>query len=194
MPTNRKKLTDYQILSELLNGKIEESDLSAHQTDKLRRVRRVYNMLLDAASNIMIVEDLSHEFGLSDAQAWRDLHLTEALYGNMRVSNKNMKRQVAENMALETYRLARDSGDVKGMAAANRNYNDATGIGIEDMDLPDFDKLQPNFYAVVLDEEIRGLFMDLIKKSGGSLDLSKVIENAEDAQIDNSEGTDKKGN
>lgn len=179
----RNKLSDYQVLTDYVNGKIDREDLTFHQQNKLKRVTLVYDQLLDAQSNNIIIERLQDNFQLSMAQAWRDLHLSEALFGNLRQSNKAMKRQIAENMALETYRQAKRTGDLKAMAAANRNYIAATGIENEDLDLPDFDKLQPNIYAVVLDDDVRQLFTDFIQNSGGSLDLTKLIEKAEDAQI-----------
>jgi hypothetical protein len=180
---SRNRMNDYQVLSQYLSGKIEEDEMTEHQKLKLRRARKVYELLLNAQSNNIIVENLINDFGLSVAQAWRDLHLAEALFGNLRESNKAMKRQIAENMALETYRVAKKLDDARGMAAANKNYIEATGVGLEDSNLPDFEKLQPNIYVTVLDEDVRAMFQKFIEKSGGSLDLTKLIEKAEDAQV-----------
>ena len=181
MPSTREKPTDYQALHDLIVGKIEEAELTEHQLDRLRRIRAAYAMLLDVQSAFLITGKLMKQFEISQSQAFRDIRLTEMLFGAIRKGNKDFKRIRAEEMALETYRLARVQNNLKGMAAANRNYILATGCNIEDPDLPDFDKLEPSIYPIVLDEEIRKMLMNFIGSSG-SLDLTKLIKDAEEAE------------
>lgn len=172
------KASDFDRLEQLFTGKIDEEELTLHQAERLERIRATQAMLMDAKGSGQIVKKLNKVYGISQAQAWRDIQLTELLFGKLRKANKEFKRSIAENMALETYRLARKDKDARGMAAANRNYIEATGCNIEDPDLPDFEKLQPSLYPIVLDDAIRKLLLNFIG-SGGSLDLTKLIQHAE---------------
>ena len=154
MEITRNKLTDYQVLYDHLSGKIEEEQLTAHQLEKLHRIRACYGFLLSAKSTFFTIGSLIKTFQISQSQAYRDLRLTEKLFGEIRKSNKAIKRQIAENMALETYRMAKIMGDFRGMNSATKNYIDATGCNIDDPELPDFEKMRPSVNVIMVDESL----------------------------------------
>lgn len=192
----REKARDIEVIQEYFAGTKTEEELTAHQLEKLRRIRTAHAGLLAFKSNFMIIGMLMKTFDISQAQAYRDINDTNFIHGNFRKSNRELKRHIAEEMALETYRIAKDQGDVKGMSAANRNYIEATGISIADPDIPDFDKLQPSVYPIILSKNLEDMIEKLLS-SPGSINLSKFYnqqaENAEYTELRDTERTDQEG-
>lgn len=178
--STRDRASDFEVLSNLMMGRIEEDDLTEHQLTKLRQVRCAHAMLLDVQGTFMIVGKLMQIFDISQSQAFRTVKLTEMLFGAQRKANKEFKRQIAEEMAKETYRMAKEAKDFKAMAAANRAYNEATGINIEDPELPDFEKLQPSLNIVVINPDIESRVKDLLAQ--GPLDLAELRKNKPPAE------------
>lgn len=180
----RNKPKDIEALQEYFDGSKEEEELTYHQREKLARIRTAHAGLLSFKSNFSILGNLMKTFDISHAQAYRDINDTQFIFGNFRKSNKEVKRHIAEEMALETYRTAQYMGDTKGMAAATRNYIDATGISVNDPDIPDFEKLQPSVYPIVIAKELEGMIEKLLA-SPGSVNLSKFYnQQAENAEYE----------
>ena len=180
--TSRNKPKDSQVLMEFFQGQLELEELTQHQKERLDRIRAIHAALLDFKGTPTILTILKDAYGLSSAQAYRDINLCHFIFGNMRKANKEMKRHRAEQMALETYNLAWEQQDTKGMAMANKNYIEASGISKEDPDLPDFTKLQPSVYPIIPDDTTKKLLEQLLSQKG-ALNLSKIMnEQAEDAE------------
>lgn len=178
----RDKASDIEVLNRLLMGDLEESDLTEHQMTKLRQMRSAHAMLLDLTPTFQVIGKLMQVFDISQSQAWRVVKMTEQLLGSNRKANKEFKRMIAEEMAKETYRMAKKAGDSKAMAAANRAYNEATGINIEDPELPDFEKLQPSLNIIVINPDIESRVLELL--SQGPLDLAELRKHKEQAVVD----------
>ena len=174
----RNRTSDTQVLQEYFSGLRAIEDLSEHHQERLTRIRAIHAALLK----------------FSQAQAYRDINLCHFIFGDMRKANKEVKRHIAEQMALEIYRKAKKADDFKAMNAANRNYIEATGIKIEDPDIPDFEKLQPSVYPIIVDERL-GAMLEQLLAVPGTVNLSKFYnqqaENAEYAELP--ERTDPEG-
>ena len=153
---SRKKFTDYEVLEKVFTGEFELDELTDHQREKHDRIRSVHALLMKFQSNSKIVKKMRTLYRISQSQVYRDIAMTEALYGSIRKSNKEYNRMRSEQMALETYRIALKDKDTRGMAAANRNFNEATGINIEDPDLP-FERLETQPNIVVVPDNILAL-------------------------------------
>lgn len=179
MAKERNKITDLQVIREYFNLEREEATLTAHQKDKLHRIRAAYGLLLGAHSNFFIVGTLMRTFKISQAQAYREIRDAETLFGAKK-ANKQIKRQIAEEMAKEAYRLAKAKGDQKTMVSAVRAYNEATGINIEDPDLPEFEKIQPSLIVTVLPEGVEKGILNLLE--GGVVNLNKMPVEAQDIE------------
>lgn len=171
----RNKPTDYQVLNDYFLGDIAEEDLTYHQVDRLERINHCYRMLNKMRPAIEIVKKLIKTHEVSQSTAWRDLRLTQQIFGDLRQPNKSFKRSIAEKMALDTYRMAEAKGDLRGMAAATKNYIDATGANIEDPEMPDFEKLNPNVYAIVIAPEAEQM-MNAMLGQPGPVNLSKMYD------------------
>ena len=173
-----QKPTDYQRLNEYFTGSVDEEDLTYHQQQRLERVNHCYRMLNKMRPSIEIVKKLCKQHGIHTATAWRDLDMTQKIFGDLRAPNKAMKRAIAEKMALDAYRIAAKAKSVKDMVAAGKLYVDATGCAIEDPEMPEFDKLQPNVYAIILPPEAEKMMAQLLSTPGPT-NLSKIYTDAE---------------
>ncbi len=150
----RNKPTDLQVFNDLFAGIVAEEELTDHQVRKLNRLKSIHGMLLKGTSWKKIIKKIQSLYNLSESQISRDIQMTEQVYGASRKANKEHKRQVAEEMALEVYRRSKKAGDLRGMNAAVKNYISATGCNIEDPDMPEFEKLQPSPNIVIIPESI----------------------------------------
>jgi len=180
----RKREKDLHVLSEYYAGERKEESLSKHQLAKRERIEAVYRMLLEWQDQIAIVEKMETVFGVSRTQAYRDIQHTQFIFGSNKKANKEFKRHMAEQMALKTFNIAKDKNDAKAMASATRAYIEATGCNLNDPDIPDFEKLKPNIYPILLHKKADALLDQLIA-SPGSIDLSnmKNIEYAEFEEV-----------
>lgn len=170
----RNKLSDVEVLRQYYHGERQASDLTEHQKEKRKRIDSCYHLLLDAQTSSTIVEMLVEEFGLSKVQAYRDITDTEVIWGPMRKGNKEMKRQIAENMALEAFRRAKQTKDSKAMTAAAKAYTDASGVNQFDPELPDFGKMEANLVIMVVAPEVK-LALDQML-AGGAVNLNNYPE------------------
>ena len=60
--------------------------------------------------DIQIINHLTHEYELSERQAYRDLSNIKALIGNVRNAGKEFQRYRASEMILKGYEIAKDAG------------------------------------------------------------------------------------
>ena len=160
---SRDKKTDYEVLHDFVSGKITEEEMTEHQLKKLERVRSCYAMLIKFWSAPKVVKRLRKLYGLSQSQAFRDIDLTERLYGAIRNANKEFHRLIAIEMALETYRMAKKDRKGNVMAMANRNYIEATGTSINDPDLP-FEKMEASVNIIVIPEHLQNQLVKNLNK------------------------------
>lgn len=180
MSRDRKK--DLQVLEAYYAGDREKESLSDHQLEKLDRIEAIYRMLLDWKSQLSIVKKIVKLFKVSRTQAYREIQETQFIFGNNKRANKEFKRHMAEQMALKAFKVAKEDKDAKAMASATRAYIEASGCNLSDPDLPDFEKLQPNVYPIILDAKTEALLSQLIA-TPGAINLSK-IQNIEDVEFE----------
>lgn len=172
----RDRASDTEVLEQLFTGETEEADLTEHQKEKLQQVRCAHALLLEARPVAKVTKKLMARFGLSRVSAWRVIRMTEALFGAARKANKDYKRIIAENMAMEAYRMAKKKGNHRDMNAAIANYIKLNGLDREDPDLPDFSKLQPSLNIVVVNPEIEEGVLLMLGK--GPVDISELRRQA----------------
>jgi hypothetical protein len=147
--------------------------LTDHQKEKVRQVRAAYGLMLEVRSKFYIVGALIKEFQISQVSAYRIIKNTELLFGDLGKSNKEIKRQIAEEMAKEAYRIAKYKGETKEMISAARAYNEASGITRDDPEVIDFDKIQPSLIVMVLPEGMEQQLQQLL--SAGLVNLNKFL-------------------
>lgn len=185
----RNRLTNMQVVARVLQGDMKEEELTDHQADYYYRIRGVYGLMLAAHPRNTVIEYIQGEFDVSYATARRLYLDTEAIFGAEK-ANKEIKRQIAENMALTSYRMAEEQGNVKMMIAATKAYTEASGANSPDFDLPDFAKVEPAPIIVVLPKETENALLSMLQ--GGAVNLNQFKPNAV-IDIDHEEIREDKG-
>lgn len=159
-----------EIVAKLLHGEIREDHLTDHQMQYYNRIRGVYGLMLAGHPQTTVIEYIQGEFDISYHTAWRLYKDVGELFGAER-ANKEIKRQIAENMAQRSYKYAEERGDVRMMIQATKAYNEAAGLNREDYDLPDFSLLEAPPVILVLPEETEAALAALLKS--GNINLNR---------------------
>lgn len=117
------------------------------------------------------------QFGVGIATAKRDIAQAMQLFGDLDRVPKEAHRQRAIDMALETYKVAKDGKDSAGMAKATAAYIAASGLDKDDPDKVDVEKLmRERTYVEVLDPALRELLLNFLEQSGGVVDTTALFE------------------
>lgn len=172
--TTRDKNSGMDIVAQVLRGEKREEHLTDWQNEFYRRVRGVYGLMLSGHPQTDIIQYIQGEFDISYATAWRLYKDVGELFGAEK-ANKQIKRQIAENMAQRTYKFAEERGDVKMMIQATKAYNQAAGLDRDDYDLPDFSLLEAPPVILVLPEETESALLALLQN--GAINLNKFQQN-----------------
>lgn len=122
---------------------------------------------------------LISQFKISEAQAYRDIRNAIQLFGDVISSSKEGHRYVIYEYAVKTFQLAAKNGDHKAMSQAVSNMIKLLGLDRDDPDIPEFEKLKPNVYPIVLDQQLEDTLKQLLSNPG-SVNLSKLM--SKDAQ------------
>ena len=133
---------------------------------------------------------------LSSAQAYRDFASAEKIFTPLQKYTKDFLKMVIIESALKDVKkaeaMASDCKDPKAWATimdiknkAEKRIIDASGLSINDPDLPDFTKLQANVFNINMDKQTMNMLQKLMQR--GSVDITEVYkqmqEGAEDAEI-----------
>lgn len=137
--------------------KVSESDL-----EMLSKYERVFSIWVEKKSKLVTARTISNLFGVSMNHAYNLMLNAELLFGNITETSKQMKRHIASEMALDTYRIALATKNLEQMNKAIANYTKANSLHIDDPDLPDFTKLTPPQTPVIIDVEFLEKYADKI--------------------------------
>lgn len=118
--------------------------------EKLQRVITTRALLMEHRTIQKVVNMLISTYNYSMASAYRDVRLTEKVFGNLIQASKDTKRQIAEEMILQSRDLAIENKDTKSLAAIDKNYIQLHNLDKEDSDLPDLSsfEFQPIIVAI----------------------------------------------
>lgn len=165
MPTSKRKRNKPAVKTDLLGYEYEADRLirylqgetvlhhkETHKEDepmvppklqeKLDRVIQTRAFLMEHRTVQKVVEMLQGYYHYSMASAYRDVKLCEKVFGNLLQSSKDTKRQIAEEMILESRKLAIENKDTKSLAAIDKNYIQLHNLDKEDSDIPDLSNFQ----------------------------------------------------
>lgn len=133
---------------------------------------------------------------LSHAQAYRDFSAAERIFAPLHKYTKDFLKMVIIESALKDVKkaeaMASETKDPKAWATimdiknkAEKRIIDASGLAINDPDLPDFAKLQANVFNINMDKQTMNMLQKLMER--GSVDITEIYkemqEGAEDAEI-----------
>lgn len=129
-----------------------------------KRWHAVYTMKLDRKSDHEISRALMKLHNISQSQSYQDIANSKKLFGISNKSDRDLNRQIAEQMALETFQYAKEVRNTKDMNSATNSFIVAGGVKDDVIDLPDFSKLEPNIYVVMIDAHTEKLIERLFSK------------------------------
>jgi hypothetical protein len=179
----RKGKSTYQCLQIYYMKGSRAIELTPNQEETKKRISTIHAMLLDAQGSLQIIQQIQITFNVSEATAWNDLRMARKLFGDINKADKDGQRAILYELTMDTYRQAKKEGDIKGMNAAMSNLTKLGGHDRDDPDRPDFDKLTPGVYPILLPPGVEQLLLQLLAKP--SVDISGFLNQiATDAELD----------
>jgi hypothetical protein len=158
-------------------------ELSEKEEEIRQRLMAAHALLVEYHSIERGIPVHKARFGVSDATAYRDFKDALRLFGDVKRSEKEGYRYILWEWSAKTFELAKNGGDYKTMSDIIGKMSKLMGLDRDEPDMPDFEKLQPNVYPIVMDDFIRQLLMGAISK-GGSVDLSQMMNYARKNTVD----------
>lgn len=153
--TEAQRLIDYlegkKVLTHKKAHKEDEPMLSEHLAEKLDRVITTRSLIMEHKIYSRVARVLEKTYNYSQATAYRDIRLTELVFGNLVRASKDMKRAIAEEMIIQSRDLAIAKEDTRSLAAIDKNYIALHGLDKEEGELPDLSsfEFQPIIVAVI---------------------------------------------
>lgn len=138
---------------------------------RLMRLREEYLWVLanPGASDREFIEKFNEETGLKNSQLYADLNILKQVIPALTSASRDWHRHKANEMLLETYRLAKVRKDTKTMERAASSYAKYNRVDLEDeQDIP-FDLIVVQPFTATQDPSVLGI--KPIK------DVEKVIKN-----------------
>ena len=170
-----------------LNGKEELSD----SEEKIRlRWEAAWSMLINQNGvEREVVKMLMKTHGVSEMQAYRDVHNSTRCFGPVRGTDRAALRNIVTQWATEAYRKAVVKNDFKAMERFLFVIIKANNLDKEDMELPDPTKIQPpvqllsinyNFlhsdYFKLIDPKAQEALLALNEKVMALIDASPIAD------------------
>lgn len=130
---------------------------------------------------------------LSPAQAYRDFTAAEKLFTPLQKYTKDFIKMVIIESALKDVRkaesMAAKTTNPKDWASimeiknkAEKRIIDASGLSLNDPDLPDFGKLQANVFKINMDKQTMSMLQRMMQR--GSVDITEVYKQMQDGTED----------
>jgi len=166
------KRTNCETIMAWFEGSIGDNELTNSNREYFERIKSCYRSQMNFEARSKTIKMLRKTYGISAATAQRLYADSEQIYGSQRKFNKEFKRHQAEEMAKAVYRKARKADSLKTMLGAVNAYIRATGVELEDSDIPAFDSLDPGEVIAVLPDNIREAISVMLQ--GGVVDLNQV--------------------
>lgn len=144
-----ERITDVDSIISFLGDSSGKMYLTDRQQNMLERIDFAYDLLRkDFRTERYVQNLLVTKFQITKATAFSDIQNVKQVYGTLTKTSKNYYRQIAINMALETYAIAKVDKDTKGMNDATARFIDATGVKHDDPELPNFKKIEQHIYVL----------------------------------------------
>lgn len=176
-PIPRNTPTALEAIREWYHTPSEMQKPLSETHEKIRkRLLAAYSLLLDDARFVRCAEIHAKNFALSEAQAMRDLRDAANLFPEAGRVSKEARRAVVHHRLEVLWQIHDGKGDTEGMERVLKLMIKNWGTERDDPDMPDFAKLQPSLYTIVLDDATRALINQLMSKGTGAINLAEVSE------------------
>lgn len=188
MAALRSILTKDSTYDKIFAWYIDEANnpLSEAEQAIQKRWSAIWGLLVNYHSPMQAVAVHMKEFNVSRAQAYRDLKDANSLFGNVRKTDKEGKRQILIEYSMKVLQLALKKGDLLTSKGMIDTMIKLENLESEENQLVDPEKLEASEYKIVLPKVIRDSFLEMVSK--GYVDLNGQAEDAEFEMISDEEG------
>lgn len=152
-------------------GKVKEHELNDTHYQYLLMLRSAYGLLLEVKSRQYIVGALMQQFNIGQSYAYQIIREVGKVFGEVGKVDKEMYRHMTIEMAKAAYVKAQKQDNLREMINATKALIKAVGLDRDDVDLPDFAKLQPSLNLLVLPDGMEDKIEKLL--TGGAVDLNR---------------------
>jgi hypothetical protein len=161
-----------QVIIEWFEGRLNDKELTPTNWEYFDRIKCCYRSQMNFQAKGKTLKMLEKTFNVSRATAQRIYNETEQIYGSTHKFDKNFKRHQAEEMAKAAYRKAKILESPKLMVAAANAFIRASGVELENADIPGFQDLDPGDVITLLPAAISDAI--LRKLEMGVVDLNQA--------------------
>jgi len=163
----------------------EDIVLSEKKSEIRERWETIHALQLEYESDRDIISIMQNRFGISEGQAYRDMRNSEKLFGNLRVSNKEILRHLVTESAKQMYKVAKETADLKHIDKALTLIIKANNLDKEDIDLPDPAKVQPPIQVIQLSMDFLNSRFASVIDEGAKKKINEVLAKVEKLLAEN---------
>lgn len=150
-----------------------------------KRAKFIYNKMIEGEKSREIIVSAMKHFEMSERQMYLDMKLAREVFGSVEKMEKNIQRAMVDNKAKEILKKAINEDNLKEANSAIKNLIKLHNLDKENPELPDFSKLDPSLYTIILDQQ--GMEITDKMTDQGVIDLSKVAEDIPYEDIEDEE-------
>ena len=166
------------------------------QVAHVLRLREMYNWYLSNpdAHDRQFIDECRSRYQLSKSQSYEDLALIKRLLPALSTASRDFHRWKANEMLLETYRMAKAGKDTKTMEKAASSYAKYNRVDLEDEQAVPYDDIVVQPFTATTDPTVLGLVpipnlqkrIDALLKelSGESRDIEDITYEEADLEED----------
>lgn len=166
------------------------------QVAHVLRLREMYNWYLSNpdAHDRQFIDECRSRYQLSKSQSYEDLALIKRLLPALSTASRDFHRWKANEMLLETYRMAKARKDTKTMEKAASSYAKYNRVDLEDEQAVPYDDIVVQPFTATSDPSVLGLVpipnlqkrIDALLKelSGESRDIEDITYEEADLEED----------
>lgn len=141
----------------------DQVKLSPKEEEIRERWSACFSLLCQYHSPQQAVGVMQQRFGISEAQAYRDVKNAMELFGDVTASDKQAYRHILFEFAMKIFQLAATKSDLAEMNKSLNTMVKIRGLDREDPDIPDFSMLQNNTFNINLEQSQLAALQNIIK-------------------------------
>lgn len=128
----------------------DKMPLSEKELEIKDRLDTAFSLLTTFHSPEQAIPMLRSKYGISVAQAYRDIAAAKRLYGDITESSKEADRYILSEYAMRALQLATKEKDIKGMNAAIANLVKLKRLDQTDNSILSEDDMQDHTYTMIM--------------------------------------------
>jgi len=150
-------------------------NLSPKEEEIRERWSACFSLLCQYHSPQQAVNVLQQKFGISEAQAYRDIKSAMELFGDVTSSDKQAYRHILFEFAMKIFQLAATKSDLSEMNKSLSTMVKIRGLDREDPNIPDFSMLQNNVFNINLESNQLESLKNIMKS--GLIEVDAIYGN-----------------